>query len=98
MLDIKPVFRFHRGDVVPVARPRTRKRALDRIVQDTMAAIAARPVHLAVIHAAAPNDAQAILERLSADARVVEQVVVPVTPVIGAHTGPGLVGTAFYCD
>ena len=98
MLDIKPVFRFHRGEVAPVARPRTRKRALDRIVQDTMAAIEGRPVHLAVIHAAAPNDAQAILERLSIDANVIEHVVVPVTPVIGAHTGPGLVGTAFYCD
>ena len=29
---------------------------------------------------------------------LVEAHVVPVTPVIGAHTGPGLVGTAFFAE
>jgi DegV family protein with EDD domain len=98
MLDIKPVFRFQRGEVSPVARPRTRRRALERIVEDSLAAIDGRPVHLAALHAAAPQDARSLADRIAASAEVVERFVVEVTPVIGAHTGPGLAGTAFYCD
>ena len=53
-------------------------------------------MHLAVIHAAAELEARDLLDRIVALANVVERVVTEVTPVIGAHTGPGLVGTAFY--
>jgi DegV family protein with EDD domain len=98
MLDIKPVFRFHGGEVSPVARPRTRSRAVRRVVDDTLAEIAGRRAHVAVIHAAASDDAASIMDRVAAGADVVERAIVAVTPVIGAHTGPGLVGTAFYCD
>jgi fatty acid-binding protein DegV len=59
---------------------------------------AGRPLHLAVIHAAAEHEARDLLDRLAARAHVVERVVAAVTPVIGAHTGPGLLGTAFYTD
>jgi DegV family protein with EDD domain len=98
MLDIKPVFGFRGGEIVPVARTRTRRRALDRIVEDTIADAGGRPLHLAVIHAAARDEAEELMERLAARAHVVERVITSVTPVIGAHTGPGLLGTAYYCD
>ena len=98
MLDIKPVFRFRGGEVVPVARTRTRRRALARVVEDSVAHIGDGPVQLAVVHAAAPEEAARVLAESEGTARVVERYVGEVTPVIGAHTGPGLVGTAFYCD
>jgi DegV family protein with EDD domain len=98
MLDIKPMFRFHRGDVSPVARPRTRKRAVDRLVTESLKEVGDRPVHLAAIHAAAADDAEEVASRIASQADVIERITVAVTPVIGAHTGPGLVGTAFYCD
>lgn len=98
MLDIKPVFRFWMGEAAPVARPRTRRRALARVVEETVAAAAGRPLHLGVIHAQAEDDANGVADRIAADALVVERLVVEVTPVIGAHTGPGLVGAAFYTD
>jgi DegV family protein with EDD domain len=98
MLDIRPVFKFQRGEVAPVARPRTKRRALDRIALDSLAEIDGRPVHLAGIHAAAAQEATWLIDRISDSANVVEQLVVEVTPVIGVHTGPGLAGTAFYCD
>jgi DegV family protein with EDD domain len=98
MLDIKPVFGFREGEIVPVARTRTRRRALDRIVEDTMAEAGDRPLHLAVIHAAAGEEAGELMERLAARAHLAERFITEVTPVIGAHTGPGLIGTAFYCD
>jgi DegV family protein with EDD domain len=98
MLDIKPVFGFREGEIVPVARTRTRRRALDRIVEDTMAEAGGRPLHLAVIHAAAREEAGDLLDRLAARAHLAERFITEVTPVIGAHTGPGLIGTAFFCE
>lgn len=98
MLDIKPVFGLRRGDVLPVARSRTRRRAVARIVEETLREMGERPAHLAVIHAAAEDDARDIGKLIADQANVVESYVLPVTPVIGAHTGPGLVGTAFHTD
>ena len=98
MLDIKPVFRMAAGEVGPVARPRTRRRAIDRVVQETLEEIGDRPVHLSAIHAAAEADARQLIVSIGERATVVESHVVAVTPVVGAHTGPGLVGTAFFCE
>lgn len=98
MLDLKPVFAFRGGEPAPVARPRTRRRALDRVVEATIAETGGRPVHMAALHAGAEAEARAVADRIHARADVVEGMIVEVTPVIGAHTGPGLVGTAFYCE
>jgi len=97
-LDIKPVFAFRAGEPSAVARPRTRRRALERVVSETIGAAGGRRLHLAVIHARALSDAGTVERAVTAGAQVVERYVVEVTPVVGAHVGPGLVGTAFYCD
>jgi DegV family protein with EDD domain len=98
MLNIKPVFRFQDGDAEGIARPRTRGRALERIVNETVEEGAGRSIHLAAFHALAEADAKELVRRVEAEADVVESYVVEATPVIGAHTGPGLVGMAFFCD
>jgi len=98
VLDIKPVFAFRDGEAAPAGRPRTRRRALDLLVERTVAETDGRSVHLAVIHADAEAEANDLAERLAGRAHVVERIVTEVTPVIGAHTGPRLVGTAFFCD
>lgn len=97
-LDMKPVFRFQDGEPGPVARPRTRSRAIARVVDESLAEIAGRPVHLAGIHARARDDAVAMMERVASQADVVERYLTEFTPVMGAHTGPGVVGLAFHCD
>jgi DegV family protein with EDD domain len=98
VLDIKPVFGFREGDVVPISRSRTKRKALARIVEDAVGEMADRPAHLAALHAAARGEAEELAERISARTNVVEKVLTEVTPVIGAHTGPGLVGVAFFCE
>lgn len=98
MLDIKPVFRFQHGGASAVARPRTRKRALGRVLSEALHAIGDRPAHVAAFHAAAADDAMELLARLEEGAHVVERVVVEVTPVIGVHTGPGLAGVALFTE
>lgn len=98
MLDIKPVFRLTRGRIDAVARPRTRRRALERVASEAERAIAGSPVHLAAVHAAAEEDARRLLEDVSARCDVVEAHVAVFTPAMGAHTGPGVVGLAWFCD
>jgi DegV family protein with EDD domain len=98
MLNIKPVFRFEDGEAEPVGRPRTRNRALERIARDTITEADGRSIHLAAFHALSEGDAKELVRRVEAEATVVESYVVEATPVIGTHTGPGLVGTAFFCD
>ena len=97
-LDIKPVFEFRDGEPSAIARPRTRRRAIDRVIAETMSSAAGRQLHLAVVHARAAAEAAAVMEAVEGAADVVERYVVEVTPVVGAHVGPGLVGTAFYTD
>jgi DegV family protein with EDD domain len=98
VLDIKPVFEFRRGEVRPLGRPRTRARAIERLVDQSLREIDGLPVHLAAFHAAAPDRAEELLARIGAGTHVVERLTVEVTPVIGAHVGPGMVGVAFFCD
>ena len=98
MLDVKPVFRFVAGEATAVARPRTRQRALARVLDEALGEIASRAAHVAAVHAAAPEDAAVLIERIVDQANVVERMIVEVTPVIGAHVGPGLVGAAFFCE
>jgi DegV family protein with EDD domain len=98
VLDIKPVFAFKDGEAVPVSRSRTKRKALARIVEVAVAEMAAGPVHLAALHAAALAEAEELAERVAARVKVVETIVTEVTPVIGAHKGPGLVGVAFFCE
>ncbi|HEX2266737.1 MAG TPA: DegV family protein [Actinomycetota bacterium] len=98
MLDIKPVFAFRDGNAIPVARGRTRRRALQRIVDEALKEIGNRRAHVAVVHAAAEEDARDVLAKVQAGTDVTESIVTEVTPVVGVHVGPGLVGTAFFCD
>jgi DegV family protein with EDD domain len=98
MLDINPVFSFRLGEPEGVARPRTRRRAIERLLAEALRTIGDRPAHVAAIHAAADQEAEGIAESIAASATVVERFVVEVTPVIGAHTGPGLVGVAFFVE
>ena len=97
-LAIKPIFALAKGEIGPVARPRTRARALERVVAETLEHGAGRPLHVAAVHADAEPEAREVLERVAAEAEVVEQLLSEFTPAMGAHTGPGVVGTAAFTD
>jgi DegV family protein with EDD domain len=98
MLNIKPVFRMRSGEIEALGRPRTRRRALDRLAGEARTDIGNRSAHLAAVHAEAEADARALLEAVAGDVEVVESHVSAFTPAMGAHTGPGVVGLAWFCD
>jgi len=98
LLQVKPIVRFSASDIKLAARTRTRRRALERIAALTADAAAGRRVHLAVHHADARGDAEALRDRLVAELTVDEAYVTEFTQVMGVHTGPGLTGIAFWME
>lgn len=98
MLGIRPVFAFRQGDIAPVARPRTRGRALERVLQEAVGDLRGSRAHVAAVHAAAEADARVLLDRLLVSVDVVEALVAEFTPAMGVHTGPGVVGLAYWAE
>ncbi len=98
MLQVKPIVRFSASDIRLVARTRTRRRALDRMVALLIEMASGRRLHLAVHHAHAPEDARYLLDRIEAQVDLAETYLTEFTQVMGVHTGPGLVGLAWWAD
>jgi DegV family protein with EDD domain len=98
MLQVKPIVRFSGSDIRLVARTRTRRRALDQMVELLAVATEGRRTHLAVHHAHAPEDASYLLREAEARLDLAETFLTEFTQVMGVHTGPGLVGYAWWCE
>jgi len=87
------------GTLQPVERIRTRKRALRRMVDAMFERVdPARPTHAAVVHGAAPQDDRKLMDEVTERCKPVESLVTAISPVLGVHTGPGVVGIAAYND
>ncbi len=94
LLKLKPVFEMAEGRVNRKLPSRTSRRARRRLV-DMVGRGAGGPVRACVMHAAAATEA-AELEAALRDAVDCEDVyVAEFSPVMGAHTGPGMLGIAY---
>ncbi|USX48545.1 DegV family protein [Lentzea sp. HUAS12] len=92
-LAVKPLLHMDDGRIVPLEKVRTMGRAVGRLVDLAAAAAGDGPVGLAVHHLAAPERAAELATRL--DERLPGStgcVISEVGAVIGAHTGPGVLG------
>jgi DegV family protein with EDD domain len=98
LLKICPVLTVEEGRVEPLARPRTKERAMAEILRLMEEDVAGRPVHAAVLHADVPGEAEALRRSIDERFDCVELHVTDFTPVMGAHTGPGLLGVAFFAE
>ena len=96
VLNVKPMLEMKNGNIRLVARPRTRPRATDRLLSIMAQRTQGRPVVVNVIHAADPEGANQLYQRVLAQFSCQEVFISEFSPVIGVHTGPGLLGLAFY--
>ena len=93
-LKVKPLLQMIEGQIVPLEKVRTSARAVARLIDLTAAAAGDSEVDLAVHHLAAAEKADALLASLrSAIPRVRDARVAELGAVIGAHLGPGVLGT-----
>jgi DegV family protein with EDD domain len=99
MLSIKPVLHLENGKIEPLARVRTKRKALAHVLDHVAADIAGRGAfHASVIHAAAPQEAAVFSEQVRERFSPVELFTTELSPVVGTHTGPGLVGLGYYTE
>jgi len=97
LLKIKPIFTINGGDAHPVTNPRTMRGAIKRILKIMgKKVVKEQPLHVAVMHADALDEAIALRNRISSQFDCDELFITEFTPVMGVHTGPGLIGVAFY--
>lgn len=95
-LNFKPILEIRDGGVESVERVRTRKKSLARVIRLVEERIAGRtPLHLATLHAKAEEDARWLLDVGCAHLNPDEKIYAEVSPVVGTHGGPGVVGLAF---
>ncbi|HIP87675.1 MAG TPA: DegV family protein, partial [Anaerolineales bacterium] len=91
LLRIKPLIEVRDGEVVLIGRVRTRRRAVERLVE--MTAALGPLERLAVMHSAAP-DVERFCRRLGAIFPPDQTLVTQVGPVVGTHIGPHALGVA----
>ena len=95
-LNIKPILEIRDGRVEAVERVRTRSRSLARLVELVEERTRGqRPIHLASLHANAPEEARELLNTANGSFGAVECILSEVSPVVGTHAGPGTVGLAY---
>ena len=99
-LGLHPLFSFRGGRVVPLRPAQGRTSALDRLVTRWRRSRPHEPahLHLAVIHAQAADEAAGLLRRVEAEVEPATSFVGEFSPVMVAHTGPGLIGLAWWWE
>lgn len=99
MVKIKPILTLEEGVVFPIRNVRTEKRALEAIINYVAKKLQGhKNFQVAILEA---DDAERalvlrdlVLEKLN-PAKIIQT---EFTPVMGVHTGPGLVGLAYFHD
>ena len=98
-LNIKPILEIRGGRLEAVERVRTRSKALTRLIELVEADVAGKKsIRLACMHANAEAEARAVLLQAETRLGAIETFLGDVSPVIGAHAGPGTIGLAYMVD
>ncbi len=97
ILNIKPILVV--SDAIHFASAvRNRLHGVKRILQMMRDKVGQRPVHVAVMHAYALDEAGKLKEQVAAEFNCVELWVAEFSPVMGYACGTGTLGLAFYTD
>ena len=90
VLRVRPLLELTDGVIIDIERPRTRRKALERLFEQIVAD--GPPQRVAILHGDAADDAQELAARLRIALPHLDIDVSLGSPVIGAHVGPGTVG------
>jgi len=96
ILKMNPIIGIKDGEVFPFGRERSRAKAIDYLYNFAMSF--ANIEEMAVEDAACPGDAERLVKRLGAEFPKERIYRSKTTPVIGTHTGPGLLLVAVLGD
>lgn len=97
LLNVKPIIRCKDGLLDAFERVRTRSVSLERLVELTVETVGTQDlVDVAVIHADARAEAEALADRLRGVLNCREVFVETLSLALGVHGGPGMIGIYSY--
>lgn len=96
LLNVKPILHVEGGRVEPLERVRTRRKAMERLVELGVEGAKGRPCRVCIGHAQAPDDARTLAGMVREKMNVVEEYSSDLGPVISTHTGPGVLGFVYF--
>ena len=98
-LNIKPILYLNKeGKIDALEKVRTKKKALQRLIDLAVEKANGQQAHVGVIHAQAQKDAEQVRDTLAEKIDCVELGIYELSPVIGTHVGPGTIGIALHTE
>ena len=95
-LNIKPILAILDGKIELVSSVRTRRKSMDAMLDLVEKGIDGRsPVRISVFHAMAEELASELMVTVKQRFSPIELILAEVSPVIGAHVGPGTIAIAY---
>ena len=96
LLNIKPILTFSSGILHFVGVARSKKSGVERLLKIMRGKVGLSPVHAAVTHAYALDEAERLKERISSEFNCAELWLTEFSPLMGYACGTGTLGIAFY--
>ena len=95
LLNVKPILHVENGRVEPLERVRTRRKAMERLVELGAEATRGKTCQVAIGHFQGEQDARALATMVRERLNVKEEFFGELGPVISTHTGPGVLGFVY---
>jgi fatty acid-binding protein DegV len=98
LMGVKPIIGLvnNTGKVDPLCKPRTRRKALQTMVDMLQDYVdTSKPLHVMVHYAESLEDGKTLLNMVTSTYHCAEVSLTEFTPVMSCHTGP-MVGLSFY--
>jgi DegV family protein with EDD domain len=96
LLNIKPIIVLAQGELLVGERVRTRRRALERMIELLREQVGDAPAHVAIVHARAEADAQYMLEQARQQLNCAMLWMTTLATSVAVHLGPGTIGIVGY--
>jgi len=98
ILKVKPILFLKDGAIEPLEQVRSKRKAVARMVDLVEECVGGRGTgaSLALTHALVPDETALLAQELQARLGCAAPSISDLGPVIGTHTGPGVIGVAAY--
>lgn len=97
LLNIKPIIGMEEGIIVPLGQARSRQAAYEKIAELMVGKVGeGAAIKIAFMHVAAPEEAARLRAVVEPRFDCREVLVAELSPALGVHTGPGMVGVGFF--
>ncbi len=98
MLNIRPIFTISSGVVHTVGIVRNKEHGITRLLKIIRGKVGQSPIHMAVMHAYALDEAEKLKEQVLSEFNCQEIWLTEFSPIMGYACGTGTLGVAFYKD